>query len=282
MMFLLPSTSLNVKQVDPDFQSEYNVLKHLDFKVFLYDHDQFVNYGQLVSNIDFSETGTLILRSWMLKSEQYTDLYNLLNRNGLPLINTPQQYVNCHHYPNVYHLIKEFAPNSIWFQDITENVVEICRNQINSDIIIKDFVKSEKGLQDVFLLPSSLDKQEFFEKVIKFKNCRGKLFSEGIVFKEYLKLRDYGGKSNEYRLFVLNGKIVSVSQNSGLTYGNQPNYQFIHEIIQKIDSNFYTIDIAELEDGRWAILETGDGQVSGLSQNQDQFIFYSVFLPIYQ
>lgn len=282
MMFLLPSSPLNIKKVDPEFEHEYNVLKHLDFKICLYDHDQFVTHGQLISDIDFAENGKIVLRTWMLKSSQYTELFNLLNRNGLKLLNTPEQYLNCHHYPNVYHIIKEWAPNSIWFQDITENVVDLCRNHINSDIIIKDFVKSEKLLQDVFLLPTTLDKQEFFEKVIKFKNCRGKLFSEGIVFKQHLKLKDYGGKTNEFRLFVLNGKIITSSQHTGLSFGEQPNLDFISEIISKIDSNFYTIDIAELEDGQWVILETGDGQVSGLSSNQDQFIFYSKFLNIFQ
>lgn len=281
-MFLLPSSPLNIKKVDPEFESEFNALKLLDFKISLYDHDQFISHGQLISDIDFSEKCDVILRTWMLKSNQYTDLYNLLNRNGLKIINTPEQYLNCHHYPNVYHIIKEWAPNSIWFQDITENVVELCRNHINSDIIIKDFVKSEKGLQDVFLLPTTLDKEEFYEKVIKFKNCRGKLFSEGIVFKQYLKLKDYGGKSNEYRLFILNGRIITTTQHTGLTFGIEPNFNFLNDIISKIDSNFYTIDIAELEDGQWVILETGDGQVSGLSQNQDQFIFYSKFSNIFQ
>ena len=102
------------------------------------------------------------------------------------------------------------------------------------------------------------------------------------MFKQYLKLKDYGGKTNEYRLFVLNGKVVTSTQHTGLTFGHEPDFSFLDEVISKINSNFYTIDIAELENGNWMILETGDGQVSGLSSNQDQFVFYSKFLPLFQ
>ena len=269
---------MNIKKVDKDFQKEYEALVRMDFKVYLFDHDQFINYKQLISDIDFSESGDVILRSWMLKGEQYRELYNTLSRNRFNLINTPEQYLNCHYYPNVYKIIEQWAPRSIWFNDINENVVELCRNHINNDIIIKDYVKSEKGFDDIFLLEKSLNKEEFFERVLKFKNSRGKLFSEGIVFKEYHKLRNYGDRTNEYRFFVLNGNIISISQNTGLTYGQLPEHSFLKEIIPNIDSNFFTIDIAEKEDGTWMVLECGDGQVSGLSPDQDEFIYYSVFL----
>ena len=49
------------------------------------------------------------------------------------------------------------------------------------------------------------------------------------------------------------------------------------ELLQKyahLNSPFYTIDYAEMDDGSWIIIETGDGQVSGLSEGQDYEAFY--------
>ena len=129
-------------------------------------------------------------------------------------------------------------------------------------------------------MENSLSPNDFFERVVKFKESRGKLFNEGIVFKEYCPLRKYGDKTNEYRIFVYKHKIISVSQNTELGYGQQPNYEFVREIIQNIDSNYFTVDIAEKEDGSWMILECGDGQVSGLSPGQSEFIYYSEFLDL--
>ena len=278
MMFLLPSEPLNTKKVDSDFQKEYEALKKMDFKVYLYDHDQFVSYKQLISDIDFSQPGRMILRSWMLKDSEYKELYNVLSRNKITLINSPEQYLNCHYYPNVYQHIKEYAPNSIWFDNIDEMIVSICRNNIGNDIIIKDYVKSEKGFDDIFFLEKSLSPSEFYERVLKFKESRGKLFNEGIVFKEFCPLKKYGNKTNEYRYFILESKVISCFQNTELGFGEKPICHFINDIINQIDSNFFTIDVAEKEDGSWMILECGDGQVSGLPRNQSEFIFYSSFL----
>jgi hypothetical protein len=278
MIFLLPCEPYNLKSPDLDFKKEYEALSRMDFKVFLYDYDQFVNYNEIVSNIDYGLSGDVILRSWMLNDEQYNRLYKSLSRNGFKLINTTEQYLNCHYYPNVYDKIKDYAPKSIWFKDITETAVKICREHIGNDIIIKDYVKSEKGLDDIFILNKSLTNVEFFERVEKFKTCRGKLFNEGIVFKEFLNLKKYGTKTNEFRLFVLKGKIISCSQNSELGFGDCPDTSFLKDIISNIDSNYFTIDIAEKEDGSWIILECGDGQVSGLSSEQSEYIYYANFL----
>jgi hypothetical protein len=55
------------------------------------------------------------------------------------------------------------------------------------------------------------------------------------------------------------------------------NLNFIKDLIKDIPSNFYTIDIAEKEDGSWTILETGDGGVSGLAVNANIMSFYNSF-----
>ena len=41
-----------------------------------------------------------------------------------------------------------------------------------------------------------------------------------------------------------------------------------------LNSPFYTIDYAEKEDGSWIVVETGDGQVSGISEGQDYEAFF--------
>ena len=41
-----------------------------------------------------------------------------------------------------------------------------------------------------------------------------------------------------------------------------------------MNSSFYTVDYAEMEDGDWKIIESGDGQVSGLSDFQNAESFY--------
>ncbi len=278
MIFLLPSEPFNSKNVDYEFNPEFTSISILGYKIYLYDHDQFVTTGEFKSNFDFTNKSDLvILRSWMLKGDQYTNLWNILNSKGFSMINTPEQYLNCHHYPNIYDKIKLHSPQSVWFKDISDENCISMRAMIDGDVIIKDFVKSEKGYDDIFLLEKEILNEDLIKRIHKFKNSRGKLFNEGIVFKKKLNLKKYGDKTNEFRLFYLYHKLISISQNSELGFGNNPYINFLNPIIETIDSNFFTIDLAELEDGKWVILEGGDGSVSGLSPNQNILVFYMNF-----
>lgn len=47
-------------------------------------------------------------------------------------------------------------------------------------------------------------------------------------------------------------------------------------IAQKIQSHFFTIDVARRRDGTWNIIEIGDGQVAGLLVLADVEAFYRV------
>ena len=49
----------------------------------------------------------------------------------------------------------------------------------------------------------------------------------------------------------------------------------VDNIAFEIDSNFFTIDVAKKANGGWMIIETGDGQVSGLSPGQNCLEFYA-------
>ena len=75
-------------------------------------------------------------------------------------------------------------------------------------------------------------------------------------------------------MFYINHKVATISKNSA-----QPNYapEVPFELVNKysnIDSIYYTVDFAELEDGTWKVMEAGDGSVSGLSEFQDAAQYY--------
>lgn len=46
------------------------------------------------------------------------------------------------------------------------------------------------------------------------------------------------------------------------------------DLARSIESNFFTMDIAKTIEGKWIVIELGDGQVSGLPYNADLNIFY--------
>ena len=107
-----------------------------------------------------------------------------------------------------------------------------------------------------------------------FYKYRGSLLTGNICIKEYLDLKRYNGKTNEFRVFYADHKIISICRNS-----IQPDYTAKppEELVKKyknLGSPYYTVDYAELSDGSWKIIEAGDGGVSGLSPEQDVEAYY--------
>ena len=277
-MILMPSYPGKVDKVDPEFEKEYRYARDIGHNVYLFDHDEFVGDESFISNIRYSGKHNALIRGWMLNKEQYKSLYERLEKVNIKLINTPDQYLNTHYYPKAYDYIKEHAANSTWFVNLSDESIIENRRKIETthikDIIVKDFVKSEKGVEDIFILKKDLPDDEFIKRIRKFVEVRGKLFNEGVVFKEVVELKKFGRSkdvTNEWRIFINNKRVISESNNSNYPYssGKFIDWNVIDSIKNNIDSMFYTIDVAETEDGKMIILETGDGQVSGLATSQN-------------
>jgi len=282
MKILFPCSPLDDNKVDKDYLEEHHAAKLQGNECFLFDHDKFI-LGDFKSNLPkIDDNSPLMLRGWMVSISKYEELYILLIKLGYTLINTPEQYKNCHYFPYSYDYTKDYTSKSMFIKNWDESILQDISNFFGkSDFIMKDFVKSAKHISELFIIPSGIKGVELLERAEKFIKVRGDSFNEGLVFKEFADLkRDSDDKLNEWRLFYYEGKLASSSPNSNQsrTDFNHPE-DFIESVVNgiafQIDSNFFTIDIAEKEDGSWIIIENGDGQVSGLSPNQNFLEFYA-------
>ncbi|MBB5185210.1 hypothetical protein HNQ43_001263 [Faecalicoccus acidiformans] len=143
-------------------------------------------------------------------------------------------------------------------------------------------MKSVKDSRFPKYFDASFDQNQFDRYMKEFYQYRGNLLTGGICIKEYVDLKKYENHTNEVRVFYFDQNIISVCQNS-----DQPENAPMPpvELIQKyqfLDSRFYTIDYAELKDGSWIIIETGDGSVSGIPPKQDLEEFYKSLCRIIQ
>lgn len=89
--------------------------------------------------------------------------------------------------------------------------------------------------------------------------------------------------TKEFRFFVAYGHLISGGyywQNYVEDIGGVPDHhevprEFLQEVIEAVgeQSNFYTIDVAQTQDGDWIVIELNEGQQAGLSCN-DPYIMY--------
>ena len=115
---------------------------------------------------------------------------------------------------------------------------------------------------------------EMNRRIDEFTEHRGSLYTGGIVLRAFIDFRRYGNVTNEYRAFYFRGQLLSICRNS-----NQPDscpyvsHDFVDSFTE-LPSNYYTVDFAETSHRVWIVIETGDGQVSGLSPKQYVFKYY--------
>ena len=118
----------------------------------------------------------------------------------------------------------------------------------------------------------------------KFIELQDLDFNIGLVFIEFIELEKLTKHhkcgmplTKKFRLFIKNKKIISVYKywDEGDYQEVEPALDIFEDLIPKIKSNFFTMDIAQMLDGQWIIIELGDGQVAGLPDNADKQEFYS-------
>ena len=73
---------------------------------------------------------------------------------------------------------------------------------------------------------------------------------------------------------IIDHEIATLCRNSGQADFTQEPPKELLEKYKNLNSPYYTVDYAELWDGSWRIVEVGDGEVSGLSDNQDYPAYY--------
>lgn len=268
-LIVFPSSYFDTKKVDEDLKNEYDaaLLTGL-FETALFGYKAWFEEGKLKMNEFPNREHQAVYRGWMMQPEQYEQFYHMLIGKNIRLITDPDQYRLMHLFPKVYECIKEDTPAMELFPLHSRIDVEQLKKRF-SRFMVKDYVKSVKGTEFPRYFDPNITQGAFDRWMEVFYKYRGNLLTGGICIKEYVNLKCYGSHTNEYRVFYMNHEIATVCRNSGQgNYTPEPPKDLIQKY-RNLESPYFTIDFAELENGTWKIIEAGDGGVSGLSDNQD-------------
>jgi len=268
-MILFPSSYHSLSEVDEDLKKEYDAVRAVGtFDIVLFGYAQWFDEGRLVVKDAPAEERLAVYRGWMMKPEQYERFYALLLTKHIRLVTEPRHYRLMHIFPNVYEYVKEDTARIETYP--LHDRIDVGRlKRAFSRFMIKDYVKSVKGTEFPRFFDHEVTQEDFDRWMEVFYQYRGELLTGGICVKEYLDLKLYGGKTNVFRVFYMNHETATVCRNSGQgNYTPEPPKELVLKY-RDLDSPYYTIDFAELEDGSWKVIEAGDGGVSGLSEGQD-------------
>ncbi|MBD1833539.1 ATP-grasp domain-containing protein [Cyanobacteria bacterium FACHB-472] len=293
MKILFCADPLNSSYPDEAYQAEVKAANALSLGYGVINYEALVNDNnptKAVRQLPKEPSNTFgIYRGWMLTPNQYSQLYNALADKGIVLINDPVAYTHCHYLPESYSLIEAYTPASVWLRISNnsisiEKVMDILKPFSSKPVIVKDFVKSQKHYWDEACFIPSASNRKAVERVVKrFIDLQGEYINEGLVFREFIEFEPLTNHSKsrmpltkEFRIFIFDGSPFYLGEywEEG-NYGEDlPPIEQFQDVMSNIRSRFFTIDVAKRKDGKWMIVELGDGQVAGVPKNIDVQQFY--------
>lgn len=289
---LFCESPFQMNKVDEDFEDQFISAKENGFETVLF------NFEDLTSANRFSDATkrikeneklvNVIYRGWMLAPKQYSILYNDLLSKKFKLINTVEEYQNCHYLPDSLKFIESITPKTVFEKFDTENSIDnlIEKSKVfgQKSVILKDYVKSEKhDWETACFVKNASDENNLKKSITKLIELRDKYLNEGIVVREFIELNDLTIHSKsgmplkeEYRLFFCYKKLIGIYDywEEGEYKLSKPDITEFEEIAKQVESNFFSMDIARQKNGELIIIELGDGQVAGLPDKTDRNEFY--------
>lgn len=248
------------------------------------------NPARSVRDIPVHEMETAIYRGWMLSARHYSALYDALLSRGIRLLNTADQYRFTHHLPQSLKLIEAHTPRTLWMETDGKNlsydaIMQLLIPFAGQPLVLKDFVKSAKHYwYQACYISSASDATAVRNTVDHFLMIRGDGLEGGLVFREFIDFKPLAEHpssrmplTKEYRLFFLKGVLIATLRYwdiDGYIETDMPPVDLFSDIAKQVRSHFFTMDIAQRSDGKWMIIELGDGQVAGLPTTSDVDAFY--------
>ncbi|MEM9348251.1 MAG: ATP-grasp domain-containing protein [Planctomycetota bacterium] len=190
----------------------------------------------------------VIYRGWMLNPDQYAALDAAVNQAGSKMLTSSEAYFHAHYLPNWYEQIQEHTPETIVIPNGSDYEQELKKLDWDQ-YFIKDYVKSiTTSNGSIIQQPSQIN-----DAIKHFTDYRGEL-EGGLCVR---RVEDFI-PATERRYFVNRGKAFGADQNA------VP--EIVHEVMDRIDLPFYSVDVIDRTDGIKRVVEIGDGQVSDLKE----------------
>lgn len=249
---LHPAEPFQLRKVDEQFKEERETAQMLGFSTLLMSHED-LQEGKWKLSGDLQSDTRVIYRGWMLTVPEYQIFERLAMARGLNLLTSSEQYQSTHHLPFWYPFLKEHTPESRFFENAKEAILGL-RDVSWKAFFVKDWVKSlSTGRGPVAHHLSEIADIE--QQMIHFRGG----IEGGLCVRELEPLV----ANTEERCFVVHGQVFlrpSVAE-------KHPEIAHLAHIAgQKVESPFFSVDIALDEKGTARIIELGDGQVSDLRQ----------------
>jgi len=262
MLLLVPSDPLNPRKVDTHFQPQAVAAD----SVARVDHDALVrrSYAEGVRGVPADEDA--VYRGWMLTAPQYAGMAEALRERGTTLRTSPSEYLTAHELPGWYDALASMTPFSVWTEGL-EGLDTACSRLGHGPAVLRDYVKSMKHYwHEAAYIPDVADRGAVRRVAERFLELREDSFVGGFVLRRF---EEFTGP--EARTWWIGGRCALVTAHPD-TPDELPAAVDVLELeplVAGLALPFVTVDLVRRSDGRWRVVELGDGQVSDWPSSAD-------------
>lgn len=271
-----------------NWREEAEAAEECGFDCHSFDVERFVDGDTGVfDELPSGEGRTLVYRGWLLNEEEYRTLEDEVEARGYRLHTNIHQYLHTTQLPNWYDRVSDRTPPAVWTYDTDiEEAWELAQSLGAPPYIVKDHCKSckEAWLEACYVPPKATRKQ--FESVCsELIERRGSRFEGGLVIRPYVPLNFVAAHwtgapmYEEYRLIFWHGKLLLADRYNDIGPEEADYSQFLG-LGKRIDSPFFTADLARTEKGDLILIEVNDGGAAGLPPALHPIEFYDALAEL--
>lgn len=246
MLVCYPACPLKPRQVDADWQAEFAALEAIGVAVAVLAADHSLHGPATIA----PET-LIVWRGWMHDTEGYRAFEAAMQAQGYRLFTPLQEYLRAHHLPGWLPTLPDHtAPTTVVPVSHLDKLAALAAKRDQWPVFVKDYVKSAAGPDSLAHTP-----EELLALVAKIIARRGAV-EGGICLRQAQKYV----AGSERRFFIWHQNVWP-----------HPDAPLEATALAKLSARhfwhpFYAVDVAQLTDGRWRVVEIGDAQVSDLKE----------------
>lgn len=263
VLLLLPADPLRPRRVDEHFAPEAQAARDAGIDVALVDHDALTSVGSTSNALAGVPPSTdAVYRGWMLTSEQYARFEETAGQRGTAFRTSGSQYRAAHELPGWYDIFRPVTPEAAVARGFGRDDLVGCLAQLaDGPAVLRDYVKSAKHYwSEAAFVPDVTDVDRAWTVAQRFLDLRGEDRTGGFVLRRY---EPFG--PSEVRTWWIDGRCALVTAHPDTPDQPPPvdvDVSSLPPLVAQLGAPFVTVDLAPLPDGRWRVVELGDGQVS--------------------
>lgn len=208
-------------------------------------------------------------------ADRYAAIYDEAQKKKIRLLNTPDEHLRVQEFDRLYPYIQEITPESIVLTQADQAAAAIA--QLGLPIFVKGTVQSRKSRGwKACVAESEEELARLTDAYLTLTGrTRGRVIARKLVRLRHVQSSPQGFPfGREYRVFLYRNDILAWGYYwegkdplEELTQEEQSAVlQMAQEASHRVGVPFVAVDIGQLENGDWIVIEMGDGQFAGVSK----------------